>query len=61
MKKQMKLSTFCMEFDMPKSTAIQLIHSKGFPGYKLGKCWYVDIEKFYEWREIEHAKSYRWA
>ena len=61
MKKQMKLTNFCMEFDIPKSTVIRLIHSKDFPAYKIGKCWYIDIDKYYKWRETEHQRNYKWG
>ena len=59
--KQMKLTMFCKEFGMPNSTVKELIHRKDFPAFKIGKCWYIDIDKFYKWREIEHQKSYKWA
>lgn len=60
-KKQMKLGLFCKEYDVAVGTAMKWIHSKGFPAYKLGGCWYVDIEKFLSWREEEHQRSYKWA
>ena len=59
--KQMRLTTFCKEFDIPKNTALQWIHSKGFPAYKMGKCWYIDLPEFFAWRDREHLKSYRYA
>ena len=57
-KKQMRLNTFCKEFDIPKNTVLLWVHSKNFPAYKIGKCWYVDIPKYYKWREEEHIKEY---
>ena len=59
--KQMQLSHFCTEYDIKPNTARQMIHSKGFPAYKIGGKWYVDIAKYEEWRDQEHRKSYRWA
>lgn len=61
MKKQMRLSNFCREYDIPRTNAIELIHSKGFPAYKIGGRWYVDIDKYLRWREIEHIRSYKYA
>ena len=49
-KKQLKLSNFCKEFDVARSTALLWIHSKGFPAYKIDGRWYIDIEEFYKWR-----------
>lgn len=60
-KKQLKLNNFCKEYDIPRATAIQWIHSKGFPSYKLCGHWYVDIEEYYKWREKEHTKCYKYA
>ena len=60
-KKQLRLSSFCKEFDIPKNTALLWIHSRDFPAYKIGKCWYIDLPKYYEWRELEHTKNYKYA
>lgn len=60
-KKQLKLGNFCKEFDIPKTTALGWIHSKGFPAYNLCGHWYVDLDKFYKWREQQHLKSYKYA
>lgn len=60
-KKMLRLSSFCKEFDMPKTTALQLIHSKGFPAYKLGRCWYIDMSEFMKWRKLEHQRNYKYA
>ena len=54
----MKLNNFCKEFDIPRSTALKWIHSRGFPAYNLSGHWYIDVEKFYDWRDKEHIKSY---
>ena len=59
--KMMKLSTFCKEYDMPRTTAVELVHSSGFPAYKLGKCWYVDIPAFEKWRVQQHMRCYKYA
>ena len=61
MKKQMKLSTFCAEYDVARSTAILWIHSKGFPSYKIDGRWCVDIEEYKKWRETQHMQSYKYA
>lgn len=59
-KQQMRLSTFCEEFEIPKNTVKLWIHSKDFPAYKIGKCWYVDIPQFYAWRTKQHSVSYKY-
>lgn len=59
--RQMNLKTFREAYDIPEDTALRWVHSKGFPAYKLGHKWYVDIKKFEKWREKEHANSYRFA
>lgn len=60
-KKQMKLNHFCKEFDIPRTTALQWVHSVGFPAYNLCGRWYVDIGQYYKWREKQHIKSYKYA
>ena len=60
-KKMMRLKNFCTEYDIPRATAIKLVHSQDFPAYKLGERWYVDIPKFLKWRETEHRRSYKYA
>lgn len=60
-KKQMRLKTFCAEFDVPYTTAIEWVHSHGFPAYKLGKGWYIDIPDYYKWRRTMHINSYKYA
>ncbi len=59
--KQMPLSRFIEEYGIPRSNVERLIHSRGFPAYKLGGRWYVDINQFEKWREIEHSKQYKYA
>ncbi len=60
-KKMMRIKAFCQAYDLPYTTAIQLVHSKDFPAYKLGRSWYVDIPEFLKWRETEHKRSYKYA
>ncbi len=60
-KQQMKLTNFCREFDIPRSTALKWVHSQKFPAYNLCGHWYVDISEFFEWRERQHTVSYRYA
>lgn len=55
-KKQIKLKTFCKEYDVPRTTALKWIHSKGFPAYNICGHWYVDVMKFHTWREEQHKK-----
>ena len=57
-KKQLKLNNFCNEFDIPRSTALEWIHKRGFPAYNLSGHWYVDIQEFYEWREAQKNEKY---
>lgn len=59
--KQMRLSTFAKMYDIPRSTAHELIHTKGFPAYKIYGRWYVDIEKYEKWREQKHRECYKYA
>lgn len=60
-KKQMKLSNFCREYDIARTTALEWVHSQGFPAYNLCGRWYVDIDKFLKWRELQHKKSYKYS
>ncbi len=60
-KKMLRLKAFCEEYDIPYATGVQLVHSKGFPAYKIGRCWYVDIAEFMKWRTKEHRRSYKYA
>lgn len=60
-KKQLKLKSFCEEFDIPRNTVLKWIHSDSFPGYNLCGHWYIDIPAFYKWRESQHKKSYKYA
>lgn len=60
-KKQMKLTSFCKEFDVARTTALKWAHSDGFPAYNLCGHWYVDMDKFYQWRDQQHKKSYKYA
>lgn len=60
-KKMMRLKNFCEEYDIPRQTALDMIYSAGFPAYKMGARWYVDIPKFLKWREMEHRRSCRFA
>ena len=59
--KQMQLKQFCAEYGMTSRTVERLIYSNGFPAYKVGGKWYIDIEKYDRWREIEHRKQYKYA
>lgn len=59
--KQMKLTNFCEEFDVPRSTALKWIHANGFPAYRLSGHWYIDIDEFYLWRKEEHTRCYKYA
>ena len=60
-KKMMKLAHFCAEYDIPRTSALEMVYSAGFPAYKLGERWYVDIPAFLKWREKEHRRSYKYA
>ena len=59
--KQMNMSDFQRFFGIPAYTAKRWIHSKGFPAYKQGGLWYVDIPEYYKWRENEHKSNYKYA
>lgn len=59
-KKQMKLSNFCREYDIARTTALEWVHSKDFPAYNICGRWYVDIENFLKWREQQHKNSYEY-
>lgn len=32
-----------------KSTMQQLLHSEGFPSYKIGRRWYINGDRLEEW------------
>lgn len=51
-KKQMKLKNFCETYDIPRTTVLKWVQSNDFPAYNLCGHWYVDISKFYKWREM---------
>lgn len=51
-KQQLRLKNFCTEYDIPRTTVLELKYSKDFPLYKIGNRWYVDVQKFIKWREI---------
>lgn len=53
-KKQLRIATFSKLFDIPLPTLNNLIHVEGFPSYKIGGRWYIDIEQFEKWREKEN-------
>lgn len=59
--RQIRLTRFCEEFDMPRTTVFEHIYAKRFPAYKIGKNWYVDVPEFLKWREKEHKRSYKYA
>ena len=58
---QMNLQTFKTVFGIDEETARRWVHSKGFPAYKQGGRWYVDIPEYYKWRQKEHVASYKYA
>lgn len=60
-KKQLKLNNFCKEYDIPRTTALQWVHSESFPAYKICGHWYVDVEEFRVWREKQHRFGYKYA
>ena len=53
--KQMKLSNFCKEYDMSRTTVLDLIYYQHMPGNKIGGRWYIDMKKFMDWRELQNA------
>jgi hypothetical protein len=55
-KQQIKLVKFCKEYDIPRTTALRWIHNENFPAYNLCGHWYVDVPKFYKWREEQNNK-----
>lgn len=60
-KKQMKLSNFCTEYDIARTTVLEWVHAHDFPAYNLRGRWYVDIDKYLKWRENQHRKSYKYS
>ena len=59
--KQVDLKTFRTMYGIPEHTVLRWVHVKGYPTYKLGQKWYVDVKAFVKWRETEHANSYKYA
>ncbi len=55
--KQIKLKNFCIQYDVPRTTALKWIHSDGFPAYNICGHWYVDISKYLKWREEQHINK----
>lgn len=60
-KRQIDLKTFRDMYGISEDTVVRWVHSKGFPAYKQGRKWYVDIAKYESWREVEHINSYDYA
>jgi hypothetical protein len=60
-KKQMSVETFQKCFDIGDGKMKEWIHRDDFPAYKQGRLWYVDVEKYLVWRELEHKRSYKYA
>ena len=59
--RQVDLKTFRAMYGIPENTVERWIHKKGFPAYKQGHKWYIDIRSYEKWREIEHVNSYKYA
>lgn len=57
----MKLSNFCTEYDIARTTVLEWVHAHDFPAYNLRGRWYVDIDKYLKWRENQHRKSYKYS
>ena len=56
-KKQMKLNTFCKEYDMSRSSVIELIYRYNLPAYKIGGRWYIDTNEYERWRKsVSHNR-----
>ncbi len=60
-KTQMKLNHFCELYDIPRASLMEWIHGFNFPAYKIGGRWYVDIKRYYDWRDRQHEKAYLYA
>ncbi len=48
-------------YNVARTTVLKWVHSDGFSAYNLCGHWYVDVDKFYIWRERQHKKSYKYA
>ena len=48
-------------YGIPENTVLRWIHVKGFPAYKQGHKWYIDVKAYEKWRATEHANSYKYA
>lgn len=59
--KQMALPKFVEEYGIPRTVVLQLIHSSGFPAFKIGGRWYIDIPCYEKWRELEHKRQFKYA
>lgn len=59
--KQVDLKTFREMYGIPENTVLRWIHVKGFPAYKQGHKWYIDVKAYEKWRATEHANSYKYA
>lgn len=55
-KKQMRIGKFSEEYDIPRTTIMELVYREHFPAYKIGNRWYVDIPKFLKWRDLHNAR-----
>lgn len=55
--KQISLRNFIKEFGVPRSTAVRMIRTKGFPSYKVLGRWYIDLPQYYKWREVQDRNN----
>lgn len=59
--RMMPMKQFKKEFGISDDVAKRWVHIKGFPSFKLGRLWYVDIPMFMKWREKMHQQCYKYA
>lgn len=55
------LKEFCQRNGFNYDFGLQIMHRHNSPGYKIGRRWYVDLEKWEKCKEQIHAESYKWA
>ena len=56
-KRLISLKELAEHMNISYHSAYRLVHSKGFPSYKIGGLWRVDVEKLEHWLNINNEQK----